>query len=125
MKAQLPAVQKAHDLAKELLPRVAKYPKDYKFSLGERITDHALDILELLIQASYTKSKVRLLDEANLKLERLRRLLRLSNELGALANKGYAYVSKLVDELGRQIGGWRKQAAGNPGRHGSPGQARG
>lgn len=105
-------MQKAHDLAKELLPRAAKYPKDYKFSLGDRIVDHTLDILELLLQAAYVRNKMRLLDEANLKLERLRRLLRLSNELGPLSNKGYEYVSKMVDDLGRQIGGWRKQAAG-------------
>jgi 23S rRNA-intervening sequence protein len=111
MKQELPAVQKAYDLAKELMPRIAKYPKDYKFSLGQRITDHSLDILELLLQAAYAKHKLSFLDEANLKLERQRYLLRLSSDLGALPHKGYEHIMKMVTELGKQIGGWRKQAA--------------
>ena len=112
MKNELPAVQKAYDLGKEILPRVAKYPKEYRYSLGERLNDNALDIIELLVQATYTREKARLLDQANVKLERMRFLLRLSHELGALSTKGFEHVMKMVTELGRQIGGWRKQAAG-------------
>ena len=112
MKQDLPAVQKAYDLGKEILPRVGNYPKEYKFSLGERLNDNVLDIIELLVQAAYTREKVNLLDRANMKLERMRFLLRLSHELGALSTKGFEHVMKMVTELGRQIGGWRKQAAG-------------
>jgi hypothetical protein len=38
LKQELPVVQKAYDLAKEVLPRVSKFPRDYKFTLGDRIT---------------------------------------------------------------------------------------
>ncbi len=54
MKNELPAVQKAYDLCKELLTRVSNFPRDYKFSLGDRIVENSLTILELLIQASYS-----------------------------------------------------------------------
>ena len=111
MKKELPAVEKAYDLTKEILPRVANFPKDYKFSLGQRIIDHCLDILELLIHAAYVKQKERLLDEANIKLERLRFILRLSKDLGTLSHRGYEHVMKMVTELGKQIGGWRKQVS--------------
>ena len=109
MKKELPAVQKAYDLCKELLPRVSNFPKDYKFSLGERIVENSLTILELLIQATYSRYKVKLLDEANMRLERLRFLLRLSRDLGPVSNRGYEYVMKMITELGSQVGGWRKQ----------------
>jgi hypothetical protein len=33
-KVELPAVQRGYDLAKELLPRVGRYPKEYRFTLG-------------------------------------------------------------------------------------------
>ena len=114
-KKELPAIQKAYDLAREILPRTAKFPRDLKFSLGLRIADNVLMVLELLIQASYTKNKARLLSDANLRLERLRMLLRLSRELGALSNKGYEHVMAIVTELGNQIGGWYKQAGGRDG----------
>ena len=112
MKKELPVIQKALDLSKELVPRAAQFPKEYKYVLGDRVMGHVLDIQDLLVKAAYSKQKVAHLDEANTRLEQLRFLLRLANELGGLANKGYAHVSKQVDELGRQIGGWRKQAAG-------------
>ena len=109
MRKELPAVQKAYDLAKDVLPRIGKFPKNNKISLGERINQNVLEILELLINASYTKNKLTLLHDANLHLERLRFLLRLSTELGAISNKGYIHLIKIVDDLGRQVGGWIKK----------------
>jgi hypothetical protein len=111
MNKELPAVQKAYDLCKELLPRVSNFPRDYKFSLGNRIVENSLTILELLIHASYSRHKVQQLDEANMRLERLRFLLRLCRDLGPLSNKGYEHVMKMMTELGNQVGGWRKQAS--------------
>jgi hypothetical protein len=113
MQKELPAIQKAYDLAKEVLPRLAKFPKDHKFTLGDRVAGNVLSVLELLIQAAYTKNKAALLGEANIRLERLRMLLRLSRDLGALSNKGYEYVMGIVTDLGKQVGGWRKQASGD------------
>ena len=89
---ELPAIQKAYDLAKEILTRTAKFPREHRFTLGDRIASNVLAVLELLIQATYTKKKTFLLDDANLRLERLRMLLRLSRELGVMSNKGYEYV---------------------------------
>jgi hypothetical protein len=40
MKKELPAVQKAYDLCKEVLPRVSKLSRNVKFTLGDRITDN-------------------------------------------------------------------------------------
>ena len=77
-KKDLPAIQKAYDLAKEILSRTAKFPRDHKFTLGQRIAENVLMVLELLIQAAYTRNKARLLVDANIRLERLRMLLRLS-----------------------------------------------
>jgi len=47
MKKELPAVQNAYDLCKEFLPRVSRFPKDHKFTLGDRIVGNCLSILEL------------------------------------------------------------------------------
>jgi len=110
LKQELPVVQKAYDLAKEILPRVSKFPRDYKFTLGDRITAKVLDTLENVIQAAYRKEKKALLETANLNLEQLRFHLRLACELGSLSQNGFEHVMKLVTELGRQIGGWLKHS---------------
>ena len=110
MKQDLPAIQLCHDLLADLLPRLGKFPKEYKFTLGNRISSDSLDVLEFLVDAAYSSDKAELLRSANARLARVRHLLRLARDLGPLSNKGYEHVMKLVVELGQQIGGWRKQA---------------
>ena len=45
---------KWYDFTKWLLDRVDSFPKNQRFMFGQRVTDHAVDILELLVEASYS-----------------------------------------------------------------------
>ena len=109
MAGELPAVSKMYDLIKWLIPQIAKLPRSHKFTLGDRITNLALDTLELLIQAVYTRNKRDLLRRANLNLEKMRYLMRICYDLDLLGLKKYEYVSRGINEVGKQIGGWLKQ----------------
>ena len=40
-----------------LIPTVEKFPRSQKFLLGDRIQTTALDVLERLIEATYTKAR--------------------------------------------------------------------
>ena len=72
MPQEKPVVHQMYDLIKWLMPQIAKLPRSHKFTLGDRITNLALDTLDLLIQAVYTRRRLELLQRANLNLERLR-----------------------------------------------------
>jgi hypothetical protein len=65
-----------------------------------------LDVLELLVEAAYTRNKEVPLRRANLRLEVVRHLWRLAYELKAVAIRQYEHGAKLIDEVGRQVGGW-------------------
>jgi hypothetical protein len=54
----------------------------------------------------YVRNKEKPLRRANLGLEVVRHLWRLAYELKAVAIRQYEHGAKLMDELGRQIGGW-------------------
>lgn len=58
------------------LDTTAKIPKSQRFSFGQRIDAHALDVLELVIRCIYTKDKAAGLQRVNLKQEVLRTLWR-------------------------------------------------
>ena len=105
----LPAVQKAYDINRWLLPRVARLPKTYKFSLGSRLQDAALDLNLSLVEASYARAKDRPLYRASRLLGKRRLLLRLSRDLGVLSERQLLYISAANDELGQMIGGWLRQ----------------
>lgn len=100
MLQEKPVVQQIYDLIKWLIPQIAKLPRSHKFTLGDRITTLALDTLDLLVQAVYTRRKLELLRRANLNLERLRYLIRLCYDLDLFTLKRYEYVSREINEIG-------------------------
>ena len=103
---------KWYDFTKWLLDRIDGFPKNQRFIFGQRLTDHALDILELLVEAAYSRRKSDLLATANRKIEMLRWLLRLAQERNLLSGKQYEFSCRGVTECGRMVGGWLKQATG-------------
>lgn len=74
-------IAKTYDLIKWLMPAITKFPKDKRYTLGQRIENKLLDILDILLEANYSKEKLELLKKANLRLEQFRYLIRLSSDL--------------------------------------------
>lgn len=95
-------------IADDLLRRTEKFPKIARYSLASRIDNLAIDVIEGLVEARYTKGRRRreALTELNLRLTRLRVLLRLANRRGYLPHRAYEHVSGEIDEAGRMLGGW-------------------
>ena len=108
MPKEVDAITKLYDFILWMLPKLEKYPRSQKYLLADRIETLMLDILELLIEAAYSKKKYDALRSANLKLEKLRYLIRLSKDLQFLNIKSYEYSSRAVNEIGLSIGGWLK-----------------
>jgi hypothetical protein len=103
-----PALEAMYRFLLWLVPTVEKFPKSQKFLLGDRIQSTALDVLELLVDATYSKDRARLLAAANLALERLRFLFRLAADLRHLDLRRYEYAARCIDDIGRLVGGWQK-----------------
>jgi hypothetical protein len=109
-KKEISALTKTYDLIAWMVPTLEKLPKSQRFLLGDRIQSALLDILEDLIRAAYTKNKESTLREANLKLETVRYLVRLTKDLKYLSIKRYEFASRSIDDIGAEIGGWLKYA---------------
>ena len=104
-----PVISRVYDLTLWLLNCISKFPRSHRFVLGDRIETVALEVLELLIEAAYTRNKVALLKRAGIQLEKLRYLIRMSKDLRFLSVRQYAHVSEQIDEVGRMVGGWLRQ----------------
>ena len=91
-----------------LMLTIEKFPRSHKFTIGDRIEITALDVLEALIEATYTKDRLQHLQQANLGIEKLRFLLRLAGDLKLLDRRRYEHAARALDETGRLIGGWTK-----------------
>jgi hypothetical protein len=89
-----------------LIPTLERFPRTQRFLLGDRIETVALDVLERLIEATYTRERGGLLREANTDIEKLRYLLRIAHALHYLDNRRYEHAARTLDEIGRLVGGW-------------------
>lgn len=101
-------VTKTYDLILWILPKLGKFPKEQRFLLAERIENSLLDILELLIEASFSKEKLEILRKINLRLEKLRFLVRISKDMRFINVNSYEFSSRSINEIGKMIGGWIK-----------------
>ena len=84
---------KWYDFTRWLLERIDSFPKNQRFVFGTRLADHALDVLETLVEASYSPRKGDLLARANRRIEMLRWLVRLAKDRSVLTRLSYASVS--------------------------------
>lgn len=111
MRTITPVVEKHYKLLLWMLPKIANFPKDQRFLLADRIEGILLDILELLIEAVYSKEKKALLVKVNLKLDFLRFMMRLAKDMKYVNLKGYDFFCQSAIEVGRMVGGWSKASA--------------
>jgi hypothetical protein len=103
-------VQKAYDWALWILPKVEKFPKGYRFSIGQNLVTYSLDLLMNLVDATYQARNASALGAAVRDVNRVRYLIRLSKDLKLLNLAGYEFASKGLDEIGRMTGGWWKSS---------------
>lgn len=100
-------VTKWYAYAKWLLERVESFPKSQRFILGQRLANHAMDVLELLVKASYAReNKNDLLREANEGIEMTRWVLRMAHDRKLLAPKQFEFSAVALNACGRMVGGW-------------------
>jgi len=101
-------ITSAYDFIKWAIPHIAKFPRNQRYTLGERIENKLFCLLELLIEAQYSKDKANVLKQANLGIEQIRYLFRLSHDLRLISTKTYELSSRYLMDIGPQVGGWIK-----------------
>jgi len=89
-----------------LFGRTEKFPRRVRLSLSQRLEALGLDVLEDIVEARYTKDRSAILRRLNLRLEKMRVLLRLCHDQRFLPHEGYEYGFRLLLEAGRMTGGW-------------------
>ncbi len=87
------------------------FPKAHRFTLGSKIDGVFLDAIEFCFLASYTHTsqKIPVLDRAIARVDLLKLLLQLAWDIGALDTNKYADLGQRFVEIGKMLGGWKRQ----------------
>lgn len=102
-------ITKVYDFLLYLIPQISDLPRSQRYLLGDRLELAGFDVLEILLEACYSPSKLVLLKTANVKLEKIRYYTRLCKDLKLINLHRYEVLSKMINEIGVQLGGWIKQ----------------
>jgi len=103
-------IHKIYELYKSFHDFLRLFPKSEKYSLGQKIENTILEILEFSLQAASAskQEKTALLKTTDIKLNLLKILIRLANEIKAIDNKKYLILQEKLQEIGKMIGGWMR-----------------
>jgi hypothetical protein len=89
------------------LEQIDSFPKNQRFVFGTRLADHALNVLEILVEAAYSREKAGLLSRANRKIEVLRWLMRLAKDRKVLTEKQHLFACQ-------GLAAWSAAGSNNP-----------
>jgi len=106
-----PIFARCDELVLWVLRATVRYPRPYRAALGRATQEATLLLQRELIAAARRKDRRAALQAADEALSELRILLRQGNSLKLLTIGQYEHATRLADEVGRLIGGWRKAQA--------------
>lgn len=105
----LPVIQKTYDLIRWYVPLLNRLPRNHRFTLGDRMINGLYNLLEGFILARYSHHKLEQLEQLNIQIDLLRHQTRLLLDFDLMKTERYEYVSRLLNEIGVELGGWIRQ----------------
>jgi hypothetical protein len=104
------------DFLSWLLPTTNNFPRSHRHAFSDRLLDAAFDLREQLEAANHRMGAARVerLNAADEALDRVRLYLRLAARWQWLSNGQYMHAAKMTTEIGKLLGGWKKDAQSRP-----------
>jgi len=110
--------QKVEDMIDYASPIIDRWPKLYRYTLGERILNKMYDISELCTAAELKYYKKTTMQEIDIAKNQLQKLIRRASrtkyttrdgkERMVLSAQHYGVWSEKLVEIGKLLGGWMK-----------------
>jgi len=108
---QLPVYKVSYDLLSLLLDICPNMQRAFRYTLGERIQNTAVELLQNIYRANSTYDKLQPLTAARDNLVSVRLFIRLAHDKRQIASKDYLRANDLIESAGKQLTSWSKSAA--------------
>lgn len=100
--------QKTEDMIRYAYIAMRQYPKAEKHTLVAETKLALFGVLRLIVVCNKRYHKKTTLQDLDAAVDLLRAYIRLGRDLGYLPSRRYEHWARLVDEIGRMVGGWIK-----------------
>lgn len=109
----IPIFTKLYEFYNKLTQNITSFPKTKRYTLGQKLDNVTLEMLELLFAVPFTENKTGALQQISIKLDLLKILLRLSKDNQAITDKRYLELQVILQEIGKMLGGWIRSTKQN------------
>ncbi len=105
----LPVYKASYDLTLQLFHIIKKFPKEFKYTLGEQIKKDSLVLISNIYKANILKDKRKeSLQECRAYLESVKVLIRISKDLHIFSLEKFITISQSIETISKQLIGWEK-----------------
>lgn len=109
----LPVYRLCYDLNLEIQKVVGEFPREYKYTLGEKIRTILLHILMYCVRANRLPHKESEILQMIVSAEFVKICLRMGNDLRIIPEKKYLSLIQKNEEILKQLEGWYKYSETN------------
>jgi len=109
----IPIFTKLYEFYKTLSSIIPSFPKTKRYTLGQKLDNTTLDILEFLFAIPLSSNKLIILQKISVKVDLLKILIRLSKDTQIINNKDCLELETKLSEIGKMLGGWIRASKQN------------
>jgi aspartyl-tRNA synthetase len=110
---ELPVYKSAYDLLLELFAVAANLSKAYRYSLGERLQNEAVEVIVNIYKANSTADKIPFITKSREHTEIIRLFIRILHDTRQISLNRMVMLNKMIEDLSRQLVGWQKYCSNN------------
>lgn len=113
----LPIYKQTYDILLRIMTATKDFPREYKYTLGQKLKDEVMELVVLIYRANSAKDKQAHVAQIVERVQVIQLMIRLAHDIRILPRRHYAALAEMTDSLARQAGGWLKSSGkGRPER---------
>ena len=98
----LPIYKQTYDILMRTMAATKDFPREYKFTLGQKIKDELMELVVHIYRANSAINKKQHIESILERIQSIQLLLRLSHDMKILSRRNYAALAQMTDVLGKQ-----------------------
>ena len=104
---ELPIYRDTLKLLHETVQKLQDFPKFYRYTIGERMLNANLDMMELIYEINSSRNKLPYLQKFLARYQIIVILYRLCVEKKIMTPAQYAHIALIIAKIGKQATGWK------------------
>jgi hypothetical protein len=106
----LPIYKLTYDLLLRTMLATKDFPREYKYTLGQKLKDELIELVVLIYRANSAVTKEQHIAMIVERVQVIQLMMRLAHDMKILTRRHYAALAEMTDSLARQAQGWLKSS---------------